>query len=261
VRKKGGWTLQPLEPQLRYREVRDRIREYILSHKLRGGDRLPSESELAHLLRVSRNAVREGLRALEGEGIIEVRRGSGSYVRELVLDDLLASFAYSLFFDRDSVEELYLIRQKLEENFLPIALAKLSPKTVGELRQLIRRMSACGSWGREYLEYDLQLHRTIFSAVGNKTLLKLFDIFSAIYRRAYHILERRSPSEHRRDLAAHAALVDRLERRDLPGALRALRRTWARFPALALEARVRSVGARRRGGRLVGRKHGSAALR
>jgi DNA-binding FadR family transcriptional regulator len=95
--------LKPVRTALRYREVRDRIRDYIIDNRLRGGDPLPSESSLAARLGVSRNAVREGLRSLEAQGIIDVRAGSGSFVREVVLDDLLASFAYSLFFDRDSV--------------------------------------------------------------------------------------------------------------------------------------------------------------
>lgn len=249
MKRGGDWALQPLGSTLRYHQVRDRIRDYILDHRLRGGDPLPSEGDLARRLQISRNAVREGLRALEAQGIIEVRRGSGSFVREVVLDDLLAGFTYSLFFDSDSVNELYHIRQKLEENFLPIALANLSPQAVRELRRLLDRMRACRSWGQEYMDYDMQLHRTIFSGVGNRTLLKLFDIFSAIYRRASHILKRRPASERHLDLAAHTALVDRLERRDLPGALRALRRTWARFPTLSLEARVQTAPPRARGRR------------
>jgi hypothetical protein len=48
----------------------------------------------------------------------------------------VSNFAYNLFFDRDAVDELYLIRQKLEENFLPSALANLSPQTVPELHRL-----------------------------------------------------------------------------------------------------------------------------
>ncbi len=241
MKRGGDWALQPLSSALRYRQVRDRIRDYILDHRLRGGDPLPSEGDLARQLGVSRNAVREGLRTLEAQWIIEVRRGSGSFVREVVLDDLLASFTYSLFFDSDSVHELYHIRQKLEENFLPAALASLPPQTVSELRRLLDRMRTCKSWGQEYMDYDMQLHRTIFSGVGNRTLLKLFDIFSVIYRRTSHVLRKRSASGRRVDLAAHAALVDALERRDLPGALRALGSTWSGLPTLSLTARVETA--------------------
>ena len=229
---------------LRYQEVRDRIRDYILDNRLRGGDPLPSEPSLARQLAVSRNAVREGLRALEAQGILEVRAGSGSFVREVVLDDLLASFTYSLFFDRDGVDELYLIRQKLEENFLPAALANLSPETIAQLHRLLTGMGTCGSWGSRYLGYDIQLHRTIFSGVGNRTLLKLFDIFRIINERASHVLKRRPTSALRDDLAAHVALVEAVEQRDLPAARRALRRSWAGFPPLSLQARVQTAPAR-----------------
>jgi DNA-binding FadR family transcriptional regulator len=226
---------------LRYREARDRIRDYILDNRLRGGDPLPSEPSLAKQLGVSRNAVREGLRALEAQGILDVRAGLGSFVREVVLDDLLASFAYSLFFDRDAVDELYLIRQKLEENFLPSALANLSTETVAELHRLLSGMDGCASWSARYLDYDIRLHRAIFSGVGNRTLLKLFDIFRVINRRASHVLKRRPASQLRHDFDAHVALVEAVARRDLPAARRALRRSWARFPTLNLEARVQTA--------------------
>jgi len=233
--------LKPVRIALRYRETRDRIRDYILDNRLRGGDPLPSEPSLAKQLGVSRNAVREGLRALEAQGILEVRAGLGSFVREVVLDDLLASFAYSLFFDRDAVDELYLIRQKLEENFLPSALANLSRETVAELHRLLSGMDGCTSWGARYLDYDIRLHRAIFSGVGNRTLLKLFDIFRVINQRASHVLKRRPTSQLRDDFAAHVALVEAVARRDLPAARRALRRSWARLPTLSLEARVQTV--------------------
>lgn len=241
--------LKPLRTPLRYREVRDRIRDYILDNRLRGGDPLPSESSLARQLGVSRNAVREGLRSLEAQGILEVRAGSGSFVREVVLDDLLASFAYSLFFDRNGVDELYLIRQKLEENFLPSALASLSPETIAELHRLLADMGGCTSWGPRYLDYDIRLHRTIFSGIGNGTLLKLFDIFRVINQRASHVLKRRPASELREDFAAHVALVEAVERRDLPAARRALRHSWAGFPTLSLEARVQTAARRPAKGR------------
>jgi DNA-binding FadR family transcriptional regulator len=241
---RSGRALKPVRTALRYREVRDRIRDYILDNRLRGGDPLPSEPSLARQLGVSRNAVREGLRSLEAQGILEVRAGSGSFVREVVLDDLLASFTYSLFFDRDAVDELYLIRQKLEENFLPSALANLSPETVAELHQQLAGMRGCASWGPRYLDYDIRLHRAIFNGVGNRTLLKLFDIFRVINQRASHVLKHRPTSELRDDLAAHVALVEAVGRRDLPAARRALRRSWAGFPTLGLEARVQTVLAR-----------------
>jgi DNA-binding FadR family transcriptional regulator len=231
-------ALKPLKSALRYRQVRDRIRDYILDNKLRGGDRLPTETGLAARLGVSRNAVREALRALEAEGIIETRRGSGNFVREVVLDDLLASFTYSLFFDSDSVVELYHIRQKLEEHFLPTVMANLAAESIGELRRLLANMKANTSREKQYIDYDIRLHRAIFNNVGNRTLLKLFDIFDVIYRRTGYALDQLSPTERKKDLAAHTTLVDALERRDLRGALRALETTWNSFPTFRLEARV-----------------------
>lgn len=76
--------MQPFkpEPQRLYRQIAERLRSAILAGDYRPGDRLPAERDLAHILGVSRPSVREALIALEVDGWVEVRTGSGVYVLE-----------------------------------------------------------------------------------------------------------------------------------------------------------------------------------
>ena len=69
--------LQTVEPQRLYRQIAEQLRQLIASGEFAVGARLPAERELASQLGVSRPSVREALIALEVEGIIEVRTGSG----------------------------------------------------------------------------------------------------------------------------------------------------------------------------------------
>ena len=72
---------KPLEPQRLYRQIAKQIQTLISSGEFAVGSRLPAERDLATQLKVSRPSVREALIALEVEGVIEVRTGSGIYVK------------------------------------------------------------------------------------------------------------------------------------------------------------------------------------
>ena len=73
--------LQSIEPRRLYRQIADQIGELIRSGEFEVGDRLPPERDLAVQLGVSRPSVREALIALEVQGLVEVRMGSGIYVK------------------------------------------------------------------------------------------------------------------------------------------------------------------------------------
>src|SRR5512139_2401927 len=73
--------LQSIEPRRLYRQIADQLRGLILSGEYAVGARLPAERDLAAQLKVSRPSVREALIALEVEGLVEVRAGSGIHVR------------------------------------------------------------------------------------------------------------------------------------------------------------------------------------
>jgi DNA-binding FadR family transcriptional regulator len=74
--------IQAIEPQRLYRQIAEQLRQLMAEGEFAVGTRLPAERELASQLGVSRPSVREALIALEVEGVIEVRTGSGIYVRQ-----------------------------------------------------------------------------------------------------------------------------------------------------------------------------------
>ena len=80
----------------------------------RPGDALPAETELARQLGVGRNSVREAVKALESLGILEVRRGSGLFVRDFSLEPLLNSLPYAMMSDVDDLADVFEVRRILE---------------------------------------------------------------------------------------------------------------------------------------------------
>src|ERR1700692_3822734 len=96
-----------------YEEVARQIERLILK-KLKPGDKLPSERELAELLRVSRGSIRDAIRSLELVGLVEARQGTGTIVREISADALMHPFANALKRRKELVSELLDFRKMLE---------------------------------------------------------------------------------------------------------------------------------------------------
>jgi DNA-binding FadR family transcriptional regulator len=197
--------------------IKQQIKRYIIENGLRVGDRLPTEEELARQLGASRAAIREALSGLEALGIIEVRHGSGRYVREFNFSAILDNLAYSMLFDVHTFEELLDIRQALEVSFLPRAIETITPESMAILRTLIIRMEeqgAGGEWDESMMDTDIAFHRTIYANVGNDLLLKLLDIFWTVHKNLRSRLPYRTENVPRY-VQHHRLLFDAIERRDV----------------------------------------------
>ena len=205
--------LKPLDSTPRYKEIQEEIINYIVQKDLKPGDRLPAEPEIATRLGVSRNAVREALRALGGKGIIEVRRGLGTYIKEFNLSDFLTDFAYSLLIDGESARELYELRKRLELSYIKEAVGEITDEDIKKMESILEGMRAKVELGERFPEEDMELHRVIFHNVENKNLLKLLAVFRSLYKSEIASMDR-SKDELLIELQSHINLVEAIATRD-----------------------------------------------
>lgn len=224
--------LKPLNTTSRYRAVQDTLRAYILENRLQPGERLPSEAELVATLGVSRNPIREAIKGLEAQGLVEVRVGLGVYVKAATLDDILTNFAYSLIVDAQSVADLYEIRQRLELSYVREAVRQLTDDDFAEIEQLFAQMQQQFAAGKDFIMQDLALHRALFRNVGNATLLKLFDIFSDIYANTRHLFQAMTRDVVMDDLEKHKLMLEALRERDEEQVFVRLQDTYTSLPDL-----------------------------
>src|SRR5712671_2393572 len=145
------------------------IRELIASGEWGPGTRLPREADLAMQLGLSRNSLREAVRALSLARVLEVRQGDGTYVSSLEPHDLLepTRFATHLLRGR-TVLELFEVRRMLE----PEAAAKAA------LRRELDRMFDAGDKVEDLVEADAAFHDVIAAAPGNAVLRSLLQSLS-----------------------------------------------------------------------------------
>lgn len=89
-----------------YQNVLEKIKDYIKIDRLKPGSKLPSEREMAEELKLSRSAIREGLRAIELLGLIETRRGEGTFLRPYQSYQTLSLLASFIFQDKETKENV-----------------------------------------------------------------------------------------------------------------------------------------------------------
>ena len=192
-------------------EAIDKIKGMIVSGELAPGDRLPREADLAQRLGLSRNSLREAVRALSLIRILDVRQGDGTYVTSLdpslLLDAL--TFVVDLHQDR-SVLALMEARRLLEADAAALAAQRIESEQLAELRRLLDAMRA-SSTIEELVQNDLAFHRTIADAAGNPVIAKLLDSLSGptIRARVWRGITQGGAMD--RTIAEHTAIVDALE--------------------------------------------------
>lgn len=161
--------------------IQEKIKEYIRKNNLSPGDKLPTETELGKRIGVSRTAIREALRGLEAIGIIEVQHGSGRYIKDFDLSNLLGGLTYSLVLESESLLDLLEVRAALEGSFIFQAVSLIHEDDLEELKRIIIRIEEKIKEKKSFAQEDMEFHLVLFRRVNNKILKQLLDIFWRLF--------------------------------------------------------------------------------
>lgn len=217
-------------------EAIEKIKAMITSGALRAGDRLPKEADLAAALGLSRNSLREAVRALALVNILDVRRGDGTYVTSLEPHILLEALNFIVDFHRDdTVLEFLQVRRILEPAATAMAAERISPEEVKGLQALLDSLGSNPD-PEELVEKDMEFHRRIVVSAGNSVLASLLESMYGPMTRARVWRGITQTGTLTRTLAEHRAILDALTARD-PEAARA----WATVHIAGVEQWLASV--------------------
>ncbi|PBC70394.1 GntR family transcriptional regulator [Streptomyces sp. TLI_235] len=165
-------------------EAIEKIKAMIVSGELRPGERLPKEADLAERLGLSRNSLREAVKALSVIRVLDVRQGDGTYVTSLEPDVLLDTLGFIVDFHRDdTVLEFLEVRRVLEPAATAMAAGRMSDEEIAALEELLSGLSGDASL-EELIDNDLEFHRRIAAGSGNTVLSSLIDGLYGPTRRA-----------------------------------------------------------------------------
>jgi DNA-binding FadR family transcriptional regulator len=190
-----------------------RIREMIAGGDLKPGDRLPKEADLAAMLGLSRNSLREAVRALSLIHVLDVRQGDGTYVTGLEPERLLEAVGFMVELRHDSsLLEVFEVRRMLEPAATAKAAERVTAEQLAELERLVDAAEA-SSTAAELVECDMEFHRVIVEAADNQVLAALLVQLSSPTVRARVWRGLTEDDALSRTLAEHRAIVSALRAR------------------------------------------------
>ena len=160
-------------------KIIDQIRTAILAGKLKPGDILPPEKELTEQFGVSKQTLRESLRALEHMGLIDVRKGigGGAHIVEVDIEVTKQSLANFLYFKDLTIENLSELRKLIEPHAAGKAAEHISKEDLEELGKLneTARDNLNNNLLEEMSHDEINFHRVIAQNTGNPILILILD--------------------------------------------------------------------------------------
>lgn len=214
----------------------EKIKQMIVAGELRPGDRLPREPDLAERLGLSRNSLREAVRALSLIRVLDVRQGDGTYVTSLDPGLLLDALSFVVDLHRDdTVLDFLEVRRILEPAATALAAQRMSDEEVGKLRGVLNGLGDAPSID-ELVANDLEFHRQIAVCADNSVLASLLDSLSVPTTRAriWRGLTQEGAVSKTRE--QHAAILDALASRQPE-----LAQSWATVHIAGVEEWLRRV--------------------
>lgn len=182
----------PIKTKRLYEEIVEQIKQLITDGKLKPGDRLLAERELAEQFQVSRASVREAIRTLEMLGVIDIRPGEGTFVRGTETDDIIRPLAMFLAVERSSLLDMFEMRRIFETATARLAAERATEEELDHIESMLEKM-------RERLnvldpekgeEFDAAFHYAVAEATHNSLLTKLFKTVSEEFAKANSVARR-----------------------------------------------------------------------
>ncbi len=217
-----------------YQKIADQLRNYILQGDFKPGSRLPPERDLTQRLGVSRPSLREALIALEIEGVVDIKMGSGVYVRTLALEGTNNTVTLG-----ESPSELMQARALIEGESIILACLHARKSDYRYLQECIDAMRASIEKGLPPLEDDRKFHHRLAKMSGNSALVRIITgLFDERHNPISAHLSRHSENALTWEAAVieHEAILHAVAQKDVLGAQTSMRQHLSRSENRWLQA-------------------------
>ncbi|MBP2640478.1 MAG: transcriptional regulator [Firmicutes bacterium] len=204
------------------------IKELLLTKKILPGEKLPSEMELTRLLSVSRGSVREAMKMLSALGIIEIKRGDGTYVSsnmdgKVLFDPLLFSFILT----QSSINELKELRLLLEKDVIRLVVKNATDSDIQTLRDCHETMETLKNdntkfFNEELLRCELEFHQIQGRITKNRLLEKIYNFVLEYFRPSIALGIEKHAYGSLESKETHKNILEAIEKRDIIAAEKAV---------------------------------------
>ena len=203
-------------------QAADRLYEMIVTEKrYLPGSKLPNENELSEVLQVSRTTLREAISFLAAQGVLEVRRGRGTFVVETLPAAGLDLTVLADMRSRIRAKDLFEMRLIFEPATIALACLRASDEELEQIRKKAERVERIAAEGGDWPLADQEFHWAIIKASHNEYMRHLYPIINSAVNEIMQISQNRL---HMQELALadNRLILDFLMQRDEAGAKNAM---------------------------------------
>jgi DNA-binding FadR family transcriptional regulator len=219
--------IESIDNRRLYRQIADQIIRLLEAGEYKPGERLPAERVLAERLTVSRPTVREALIALEVEGWVEIRGGSGVFVMNRPEAPGAGARPTAADVPTPGPFEVLFARDLIEPDIAALAARNATPEHLAALAQALGDMVCCSAGDNKRLEYDREFHFALAEASGNSALLLAIQaLWTTRVQPVYLCLEDHFHSEQvwQRAIIEHREILEAIKQGDAKAARAAMHR-------------------------------------
>jgi GntR family transcriptional repressor for pyruvate dehydrogenase complex len=205
--------LKAVKKEKIFQEIVRQIHHLIQIGKLKAGDKLPPERDLAQIFKVSRASVREAIRVLESAGLVTSRIGDGTYVETDLVENLVEPLATVITGGRESLIEIFAIRKMIEPQIAFLAAERATDEDIVELTRLLEQQRSESGNGQSITEIDYSFHLQVAQTARSVVYLTLYTTLAEMINqtRAEYLQEGDRPN---RSLNGHQEILEALRSRD-----------------------------------------------
>jgi GntR family transcriptional repressor for pyruvate dehydrogenase complex len=210
--------IEPLSKETRVQSIIGKVKDLLLRGVFFPGSKLPTEVDLIKTLGVSRTPIREAIKVLQAIGVLEIRRGDGTYINTSITPNAIQPLIFNLILQRGTPVELAELRLFFEEAYTKLAASKRTPEDLDALGKCLREMEILIKSQRHdeesLLKKDLEFHFTVLKATHNKLVYEIGQVIMELFTTTIRTAHRTNGfSPHA--LEHHRRIYDCIQKQDL----------------------------------------------
>jgi len=193
------------------------FKDLLLKKELKPGDKIPSETELAKIMSVSRGSIREAMKILSAFGLVDIRRGDGTYIPSSGESVPIDSVLFSFLLTQPTEDEIYELRMLIEEDVMNMAIRHVTESDLERLQDNINRMKRTAEEKDDYhllASLDMEFHDLLADVTKNRLVKKIYSLIMSFFAPSVQESHRNQGYHAERAIRVHEDLLEALRLRD-----------------------------------------------
>lgn len=215
--------LKPMSTQSIVDRIVERITNAIINGDLKAGDKIPTELELSEAIGVGRNSIREAIKILVSQGVLNIKRAEGTFVCDRFSSSMLNPLIYGLILEKDAAKDIVELRRTFETGILELVIRRITDAQSSMLDQALRQLTQALDQpvvtSEQVLEADIAFHHVLVEIADNYLIDRVSNMIErmSVPSRKKTIAQFLSADQKQYIIDLHTELVNLIKRRDTAG--------------------------------------------